>query len=142
GLIAEVGAAIAEHQDESDLAMAIRALSVVGAIFYVPIHSRKNEFEADRVGLFYMAKAGYDPRAMPRIWKRVAEKQKEEQHSASIFATHPSCWDRYEALEKMIPHAMEEYKLATGSYPPDYTPPAELADGLPPFDWRNPAPKK
>lgn len=138
GLLAELGAALAERKGHDDLATFFRAAFIVGSVFYIPLHSQQNEFEADRVGLFYMAKAGYDPRAAPRIWKRVAERQKKEHEKASIFATHPSSWDRYRALEKLVPYAMEEYAAARGGYPPDYTPPPEWAQGAPPLDWRNP----
>lgn len=137
----EVGAAALESSDEDDWATAVRALFAVGAAVYVPIHSQKDEFEADRVGLFYMAKAGYDPRGAPRIWKRVAEAQGEEQASASIFSTHPSSWDRYEALDRMLPFAMDEYARVTGGYPPDYQPPDWYSrDQV--FDWRLPPPAK
>lgn len=135
----EIGAQVAEHEDESDLATAIRALFAVGTAFYIPIHSRTDEFEADRVGLFYMAKAGYDPRAAPRIWKRVAEEQEKGSHDkASIFATHPSSWDRYQALERMLPYAIAEYVQATGHYPPLYDGP-RIEDIQPAaFNWRDP----
>jgi predicted Zn-dependent protease len=135
----EIAAAVLESNDEDDWAMGLRALFAVGTAVYVPIHSQKDEFEADRVGLFYLARAGYDPRAAPRIWKRVSDEQDGEHHKASIFATHPSAWDRYEALEKMLPYAMDEYARATGSYPTDYAPPEWYTPGATDFDWRNPA---
>lgn len=136
-IIAEVAASVAEHKEEEDVATAIRALFAVGTMLWIPMHSRTDEFEADRVGLFYMAKAGYDPRAAPRIWKRVAEREKEGANLMSIFATHPASKARYEALEKMIPYAMEEYVATVGEYPKGYVP---VGDVPPPgsFDWRRP----
>lgn len=44
------------------------AVSTVGAI--LPF-SRKHESEADRLGLKFMAMAGYDPREAPRFWERM-----------------------------------------------------------------------
>lgn len=32
-----------------------------GMNLYLPSYSRRNEYEADRLGIIYMAKAGYDP---------------------------------------------------------------------------------
>ena len=92
-----------------------------GMALYIPSYSRKDEAEADRIGLLYMARAGYDPRAAPRIWKRVAEDEGKKE-PASIFATHPSSYDRYKALTAQLPAAMEEYRRVTGTYPPNYTP--------------------
>lgn len=134
--IAEVAAAIAEHKEHEQTATAIRALFAVGATLWIPVYSREDEFEADRVGLFYMAKAGFDPRAAPRIWKRVAEREKEERGwLMSIFATHPANKARYEALQKLLPYAMEEYAAAVGRYPDGYTP-GESVPAAGTFDWR------
>lgn len=33
-------------------------------------HSKEKEGQSDRVGLFYMQQAGYDPREGPKIWKK------------------------------------------------------------------------
>ena len=129
--VAEVMAIIADHNDKSTLATGIRTGFALGTALYIPTYTRADEYEADRVGLFYMAKAGYDPRAAPRIWKRVSE-ERGNKDKASIFATHPSSGDRYKALEKLVPYAMEDYALAAGGYPRDYTP----SENLPPLDWR------
>ena len=120
-LAVETAAAIAEAKDENRLALALRGLFSVSSLFWIPAYSRKDEFEADRVGLMYMARAGYDPRAAPRIWKRVAE-FKGEPPQASIFASHPSSRARYETLLKLLPEAMEVYAQAVGGYPADYQP--------------------
>jgi predicted Zn-dependent protease len=134
--VAEVAAAVAEHKEHEQTAAAIRALFTVGAALWIPVYSREDEYEADRVGLFYMAKAGFDPRAAPRIWKRVAEREKSERGVLmSIFATHPENKARYEALQKLLPYAMEEYAAATGKYPDGYTP-GEFVPAPGTFDWR------
>jgi predicted Zn-dependent protease len=133
-VLAEVGAAVADANDKSGLAQGLRAAFTVGSALILPIYSRKDESEADRVGLFYMAKAGYDPRAAARIWKR-ATQQGTAGGPLSLLSTHPSNKNRFEALDKLMPYAMNEYARATGSYPKDYTAPA---GGIPPepFDWR------
>ena len=127
----EIIAAVLSHNQKDDYATALRSIFAVGTVIWIPTYTRTDEYEADRVGLFYMAKAGFDPRAAPRIWKRVSEKA-DNKDKTSIFSTHPGSTDRYKALEKLVPYAMEDYKLAAGSYPPGYTPSADL----PPFDWR------
>ncbi len=132
----EIAAATAERRREEPwLGDAMRTVFVVGAALWIPSYSRQNEFEADRVGLFYMAKAGYDPRAAPRIWKRVYE-EGDQRDRAHLFSTHPASRERYEALNELVPYAMERYAEATGSYPADYTPPPGFPEKDKDFDWR------
>jgi predicted Zn-dependent protease len=121
-VLIEIGAQVLSHRDQPEIAWALRGAFAVGTALLIPAYSRSDEREADRVGMRYMARAGYDPRASLQIWKRVAEKEGRKA-STSIFATHPSDWDRYKALEKELPAAMEEYRKATGRYPEGYSPP-------------------
>jgi predicted Zn-dependent protease len=123
----EIGAIVADSQGEGKVADTLRVAFAVGTALWIPAYSRRDELEADRVGLTYMAKAGYDPRAAPRLWKRVYEKGGSSKDGASIFATHPSDRARYEALTPLVPQAMEEYRKAVGHYPPDYTPGVRFA---------------
>ncbi len=78
-----------------------------GVNLFIPSYSRKNESEADRIGLMYMAKAGYDPRAAVRLWKRAAERKG---NHTSLYATHPSSGARAKALEALLPEAMALYE--------------------------------
>lgn len=80
---------------------------VSGVNIYVPAYSRKSESEADRIGLFYMAAAGYDPRAARNLWYRACKKRG---NRSSIYASHPSSCSRARALEKHLPAAEELYK--------------------------------
>ena len=81
-----------------------------GMDIFVPSYSRKNENEADSIGLMYMAKAGYDPRVAVKLWKKAASKKKDY---ASIYASHPSSGERAKHLEQLLPKAMELYEAAT-----------------------------
>ncbi|MFH0799195.1 MAG: M48 family metallopeptidase [Pseudomonadota bacterium] len=78
-----------------------------GMNLYLPSYSRKNESEADRIGIIYMAKAGYDPRVAAQLWKRAAKKKKDR---TSIYASHPSSGARASALEKLLPEVMGYYE--------------------------------
>lgn len=69
----------------------------------VPKYSRGNEFEADRVSMEYMARAGFDPAASVRLWKRAYEMEGDEPGYMSILSTHPSNKARYEALQRQLP---------------------------------------
>lgn len=85
-----------------------------GYNIYAPSYSRKNEYEADRIGLFYMAKAGYDPNAAITLWQRAAQKRGD---ATSIFASHPSSGARAKDLAGSLPQAMEIYKDPSKPYP-------------------------
>jgi len=78
-----------------------------GMNLYIPSYSRGNEYEADRLGLIYMAKAGYDPRVAVKLWQKAAKKKKDV---TSIYASHPSNGSRAMALQKLLPQAMVLYQ--------------------------------
>ena len=71
-------------------------------------YGRLQESEADRLGLIFMAMAGYDPRTAIDFWKRMASKQ-----GASLpefLSTHPADETRIRNLEKLLPEAMRYYR--------------------------------
>lgn len=73
-------------------------------------YSRMDEGEADSVGLMYMAKAGYDPRAALRIWERAAQCRNGVDPAASIFSTHPPDAVRLQNLRAQLPAALAAYE--------------------------------
>ncbi|MBI4125175.1 MAG: M48 family metalloprotease [Deltaproteobacteria bacterium] len=84
-----------------------------GMNVYVPSYSRKAESEADRLGLIYMAEAGYNPEAAVRLWERAAKKRGDQ---TSVFASHPASGERAKALKALLPRAMEIYQEARKKY--------------------------
>jgi len=72
--------------------------------------SRKQESEADIVGLEYMAKAGFDPRATIALWKRMGEAR--ENRTAEFLSTHPSDDRRLDDIVKSLRTALIEYNAA------------------------------
>jgi metalloendopeptidase OMA1, mitochondrial len=78
-----------------------------GVNVFLPSYSRKNESEADRIGLIYMAKAGYDPRAAIHLWERAATRKG---NRTTIFSSHPSSGSRAKALKTHLKEAMGHYK--------------------------------
>ena len=72
--------------------------------------SRKDESEADEMGLVFAAMAGYDPNVAVTFWEKMA------QNSTAIpefLSDHPSDARRISALQKEIPEAMKYYKPVT-----------------------------
>jgi predicted Zn-dependent protease len=66
-------------------------------------HGRSQELEADRRGLFYMAAAGYDPRAAVGFWSRMASLGGA---APEFLSTHPSDEHRMRALKEALPEAL------------------------------------
>lgn len=96
-------------------------------LFVMLPNSRKNESEADFIGLLLLARLGLDPRAAPALWRRMAEHAAAEgEEPLSYLSTHPSHGARIQQLEEWMPNAMEEYKRCHGTYPAGYEP---LIDG-------------
>lgn len=75
-------------------------------------YSRMDETEADTVGLMYMAKAGYDPRAALRIWERSAQRRTGADPADSIFSTHPADSTRLQNLQVQLPAAIKAYEAS------------------------------
>ena len=107
------GSIYAEAKGKEDLALALGAGFLVYQGLVLPKFSRNDEAEADAVGLMYMAKAGYDPRAAVRLWERAAARGKDPKLFA-LFSSHPTDRARADALRKLLPKALEEYERARG----------------------------
>ena len=73
--------------------------------------SRQHESEADKIGLIFMAMAGYDPSEAPKFWERMKSLSGGEQ-PPEWLSTHPSHDTRISDLEKAIPEAMKYYEEA------------------------------
>ena len=88
----------------------IIALLGAGAQFGLALpFSRKHETEADAIGLLYMARAGYDPRAAIGFWQRMSEVSGGAQ-PPEFMSTHPAHASRIRDLEKAMPMALEAYR--------------------------------
>ena len=71
--------------------------------------SRAQESEADRLGLIYMAKAGYDPHAAIDLWVRMSEASKTRQQPPEFLSTHPAHGTRIRQIEGWMPEAIQYY---------------------------------
>jgi len=71
--------------------------------------SRKHESEADKLGLYFMAMAGYNPQTAPSFWERMAANSG-GQTPPEFLSTHPSHSTRIRDLNKVMPEAMKYYK--------------------------------
>ena len=69
---------------------------------------RKQETEADYLGLIFSSLAGYDIRESVKLWKRMAEKNKGKEPPA-FLSTHPSSKKRIENLSNWINEVIIKY---------------------------------
>jgi predicted Zn-dependent protease len=72
-------------------------------------YSRAQETEADRLGLTFMAMAGYDPNSALNFWKRMSAKSGAQQQP-EFLSTHPADATRISNIQNRIPEAMKYYK--------------------------------
>lgn len=85
----------------------------LNAFFLNPnLHSK--ELEADQIGLFLMADAGYDPELAIRFWDRVKRIPGFEGAPLEILSSHPTSEHRVEQLRALLPAADERYQRAIG----------------------------
>ena len=69
---------------------------------------RKQETEADYLGLIFSSLAGYDIRESVKLWERMAEKNKGKE-PPQFLSTHPSSKKRIENLKGWINKVIIEY---------------------------------
>ena len=70
--------------------------------------SRKHEYEADHLGLIFMAMAGYDPNEAVAFWTRMANASAGKQ--PEFLSTHPADEKRIAKLKAAIPEALKYKK--------------------------------
>ncbi len=100
------------RQEEETRQMALMAYGAGATFGYILPYSRSAESEADELGLYYSSRAGYDPRAAPRFWERMAEAAEGSASPPAFLSTHPTHATRVSDLEKIMPRAMGYYEEA------------------------------
>ncbi len=70
-------------------------------------YSRLHESEADELGLYFMAMAGYDPREAPVFWERMSAEG--GARPPEFLSTHPNPEARIRNLKKKMDKAMAYY---------------------------------
>jgi predicted Zn-dependent protease len=71
--------------------------------------SRLQESEADRLGMIFMAMAGYDPRAAVDFWQRMSDKS-QGGAPPEFLSTHPAHETRIDRIREYLPEALAYYR--------------------------------
>lgn len=111
-----LGAAMSNKPRETQATwMGLYGLAAPAAanIGYILPNSRNQESEADRLGLTFMAMAGYDPRAAVDFWQRMAQASN-GQKPPQWLSTHPADNTRIRDLKKLMPDAVAIYNKNRG----------------------------
>jgi metalloendopeptidase OMA1, mitochondrial len=115
--IAQLGAIAGAASGTVDPQLAMGAMSAYGVGVTLP-HNRRQESEADFIGLKLMAQAGYDPREAIGFWERMSGCPKQmigrfcfRSQSAvpEFLSTHPSDETRIKQIEAWIEDALQYY---------------------------------
>lgn len=81
----------------------------IGSALGTLAYSRSHETEADKLGLIFMAMAGYNPKEAPKFWERMAS-MSGGGATLEILSTHPSNATRIKNLNEYLPTALQYYK--------------------------------
>ena len=83
--------------------------NTVGEGFFINPYSQAKENEADQIGIFLMAKAGFNPEAAVQFWER-ASRDPSFSSGPSFFSTHPDSAERMMRLKQLLPQALKYYR--------------------------------
>lgn len=127
----EIAHAIADHGNErmsQQLAVQLGGISLAVALEQKPqetqdiflaaygvgsqlgqlAYSRQHELEADKLGLIFMAMAGYNPERAVSFWQEMSAKGGTK--PPEILSTHPSDARRIAQIKAFLPEAMSYYQ--------------------------------
>lgn len=103
------GAAVSFSDLDYQSRRAVMGVLGAGAQYGVLLpFSRDHESEADHIGLIYMARAGYDPRAAPAFWRRMEALGGAQ--TPEFASTHPGHGTRIRQLEAWLPEVLPIYE--------------------------------
>lgn len=94
-------------QKEETINLAMLAFGVGAQVGVLLPYSRTHESEADELGLYFMAMAGYNPQSAPDFWKRMEARS--AARPPEFLSTHPDPANRIDRLNQVMPKAMEYY---------------------------------
>lgn len=112
-VVAAGGAIVTGSVSDKNVETAKVAYGIGSELFIMLPYSRAQEYEADEIGIMYMARAGFDPREALVFWERFRHLS----HAGDVpewFSTHPTDEKRIARLKELLPKALAEYQRVTG----------------------------
>jgi predicted Zn-dependent protease len=103
------------NESPATQALAAQAYGTGSQVGVLLPYSRRQESEADHIGLILMAKAGYDPANAVPFWERMALLSKGKGGGLERYlSTHPADAQRIKDIKRELPEA-EKYYRKTGA---------------------------
>jgi len=96
-------------QDDENIALYNQAYGIGTSVGGMLPFSRSHETEADKIGLYLMGIAGYNPSEASELWKRMKANSGGEA-PPEFLSTHPSNDSRIANLKTLAPQAIAEAK--------------------------------
>jgi len=108
--LGEVTLAVALQDKPKETKDIFLSVYEIGGTLGALAYSRLHEYEADKLGMIFMARAGYDPAKAIEFWQRMADLSKGKPQIPQFLSTHPSDENRIKALREFLPKAQRYYK--------------------------------
>jgi len=106
-----LGALAITQQDSKYAGLTLTGAQAAAVVALQLPNSRTAESEADRIGIEFAAKAGYDPHAAVTLWEKMAKVGGGNPESRNDFlSTHPAPVKRMETLAGLVPQMMPFYQ--------------------------------
>lgn len=103
-IVGSITGQVVERKTSENGRILFEAAFAVGTEYgYLLPYSRKHEYEADEIGLYIMAIAGYDITQAPVLWQKMSDKDRTP--VPEFLSTHPSDANRIKHLEKLMDKA-------------------------------------
>lgn len=96
-----------QSQTQQTYRLAMSAFGLGSQVGVLLPYSRLHESEADELGLYFMAMAGYDPRLAPDFWQRMIDQG--GSRPPQFLSTHPDPKNRIKHLNEIMDKAMKYY---------------------------------
>ena len=107
-----VGSVIGSSVSEANADAVLAAYGVGSSLIVTLPFSRDDEYEADQIGMNFMARAGYDPNEAIKFWENFMASGGSS--VPEMLSTHPSDANRIAKLKTYLPDNEALYKKAVG----------------------------